>query len=167
MNTERKGNIFKAISTDICNTAKELNDGFYNDTASHTKTLAIDTRKCISDAKEELLTEIRRRKANDLTKAIFKCIVFCESRPDSFAVCLHSGRYLGCYICRGRLRKCPLCGKDFRCVKCSNDLSKKLLFFPGIEEFFDIPVSSVPNPPASSDLQGYDTDDTLPAVSGA
>ena len=44
---------------------------------------------------------------------------------------------------------------------------KKLLFFPGIEEFFDIPVSSVPNPPASLNLQGYDTDDTLPAVSGA
>ena len=190
MNTERKGNIFKAISTDICTTAKELNDGFYNDKASHTKTLAIDTRKCISDAKEELLTEIRRRKTNDSTKAIFKCIVFCESRSDSFAVCLHSRRYLGCHICRGRLRKCPLCGKDFRCVKCSNNLSKKSLFFPlcgkdfrcvkcsnnlskkslffrGIEEFFDIPVSSVPNPPASLDLQGYDTDDTLLAVRGA
>ena len=43
---------------------------------------------------------------------------------------------------------------------------KKPLFFPGIEEFFDIPVSSVPNPPASLDLQGCDTDDTLPTVSG-
>ena len=55
----------------------------------------------------------------------------------------------------------------FKCVKWSNDLPKNPLFFPGIEEFFDIPVSSVPNPPASLDLQGYHTDDTLPAVSGA
>ena len=47
------------------------------------------------------------------------------------------------------------------------DLPKKPLFFPGIKDFFDIPVSSVPNPPASLDLQGYDTDDTLHAVSGA
>ena len=55
----------------------------------------------------------------------------------------------------------------FKCVKWSNDLPKNPLFFPGIEEFFDILVSSVPNPPASLDLQGYDTGDTLPAVSGA
>ena len=166
-NTENKGHIFKAISTGICTTAKEISDEFYNDTANHTKTLDIDTRKCISDGKEELLTEIRRQNTNDTIKAIFKCIVCYESRPDSFAVCLHYGRYLGCHTCIGRLSKCPLCRKEFRCVKCSNDLPKKPLFFPGIEEFFDIPVSSVPNPPALLDLQGYDTYDTLPAVSGA
>ena len=167
VNTENKGHIFKAISTGICTTAKEISDEIYNDTANHTKTLDIDTRKCISDANEELLTEIRRRKTNDTIKAIFKCIVCYESRPDSFAVCLHCGRYLGCHTCIGRLSKCPLCRKEFKCVKCSNDLPKKPLFFPGIEEFFDIPVSSVPNPHTSLDLQGYDTDDTLPAVSGA
>ena len=102
----------------------------------------IDTRKCISDAKE-------------------------ESRPDSSAVCLHCGQYLGCHTYIGRLSKFPLCRKEFQCVKWNNDLLKKPLFFPGIEEFFDIPVSLVPNPPASLDLKGYDTDDTLPAVSGA
>ena len=32
--------------------------------------------------------------------------------------------------------------------------------------FFDIQVISVPTPPASLDLQEYDTDDTLPVVSG-
>ena len=55
VNTENKGHIFKAISTGICTTAKEISDEFYNETANHTKTLDIDTRKCISDAKEELL----------------------------------------------------------------------------------------------------------------
>ena len=49
--TENKGHIFKAISTGICTTAKEISDEFYNDTANHTKTLDIDTRKCINDAK--------------------------------------------------------------------------------------------------------------------
>ena len=127
----------------------------------------IDTRKYISDAKEERLTEIHRRKTNDTIKAIFKCIVCYESRPDSFAICLHCGRYLGCHTCIGRLSKCLLCRKEFKCVKCSNDLPKKPLFFPDIEEFFDISVSSVPNPLTSLHLQGYDTDDTLPAVSGA
>ena len=71
VNTENKGHIFKAISTGICTTAKEISDEFYNDTANHKKTLDIDTRKSISDAKEELLTEIRRRKTNDTIKAIF------------------------------------------------------------------------------------------------
>ena len=155
------------ISTGICTTAKEISDEFYNDTANYTKTLDTDTRKCISDAKEELLTEIRRRKTNDTIKKIFKCIVCYESRSDSFAICLDFGRYLGCLTFVGRLSKCPLCRKELKCVKCSNDLPKKPLFFPGREEFFDIPVSSVPNPPASLDLQGYDTDDTVPAVIGA
>ena len=88
-----------------------------------------------------------------------------ESWPGSFAVCLHCDQYLGCHICIEILSKCPLCRKDFKCVKCSNDLNKKT-FFPGIGKFFDIPVSSVPNPPAGLDLEGYDTDDTLPAVRG-
>ena len=117
------------ISTGICTTAKEINDEFYNDRANHTKTLDIDTRKCISDAKEELLTEIRRRKTNGTIKAIFKCIVCCESRSDSFAICLDCVRYLGCHTCIGRLSKCPLCRKEFNCVNCSNDLPKKNHYF--------------------------------------
>ena len=52
-------------------------------------------------------------------------------------------------------------------MKCSNELNKKPLFFPGIEIFFDIPVSSIPNPPARLDLEGYNADDTSLAVSGA
>ena len=51
--------------------------------------------------------------------------------------------------------------------KMDQRFSQKNIIFPCIEEFFDIPVSSVPNPPTSLDLQGYDTDDTLPADSGA
>ena len=94
VNTENKGNVFKEISDEI-----------YNDTANHTKTLDIDRRKCISDTKEELLTEIRRRKTNDTVKAIFKCIACYESGPDSFAISLHCGRYLGCHTCIGRLSK--------------------------------------------------------------
>ena len=87
-----------------------------------------------------------------------------ESWQGSFAVCLHCGRHLDCHICIGRLSKCPLSRKDSKCVKCSNDLNKKLLFFPSKENFFNIPVSSIPNPSARLDLKGCDTDDTLPAV---
>ena len=54
---ENEGNIFNIISTGICTTGKEISDEFYNGTENHTKTLNIDTRKCISDAKEDLLTE--------------------------------------------------------------------------------------------------------------
>ena len=167
VNTENKRNIFKAISTSIFTAAKEISDEFYNDTANHTKTLDIDTRKCIRNAKEEFLTKVGRWKINNTIKPIFKCIVCYETRPDSFAVCLHCGQYLGCHTCIERLSKCPLCSKESKYVKCSKDLSEEPLFFPEIEEFFNIPVSSVPNPPASLDLQGYDTDDTLHAVSGA
>ena len=69
VNTENKENIFKAISTCICTTAKKVNDEFYNDTANHTKTLGIDTRKCIHDAKVEVLSEIHKQKTNDSIKA--------------------------------------------------------------------------------------------------
>ena len=97
VNTENKGNIFNTISTGICTTGKEISDEFHSDTANHTKTLDIDARKYISDAKEELLTKIRRRKTNDTIKTIFKCILSYESRPNSFAVCLRCGQYLGCH----------------------------------------------------------------------
>ena len=167
VNTENKGHKFKSNSTGICTTAKEVSDEFYNDTANPTKTLDIDARKCISDAKEKLLTEIRGRKRNDTIMAVFKCIVCYESRSDSFAVCQHCGRYLGCHTCIGNPSKYPLCKKEFKCVKCSNNLPKKPLFFPGIEEFFDIPVSPVRNPHASLDLQGCNSDDTFSGVSGA
>ena len=167
VNTGNKRNIFKAISTGICTAAKEISDEFYNDTANHTKTLDIDTRKCIRNAKEEFLTKIGRWKINNTIKAIFECIVCYESRPDSFAVCLHCSQYLGCHTCIERLSKCPLSSKESKYGKCSKDLSEEPLFFPEIEELFNIPVSSVPNPPASLNLQGYDTDDTLHAVSGA
>ena len=68
--TENKGHVFKAISTGICTTAKEISDEFYNDTANHTKTLDIDTRKCINDAKWELLTETDVCIAIDILVAI-------------------------------------------------------------------------------------------------
>ena len=113
----------------VCTTTKEISDEFYNQIANHTKTLDIDTRKWISNAKEELLTKIRRRKTNDTIKAIFKLIVSYESRPDSFAVCLHWGRYLGCHTCIERLSICPLSRKEFKCVKSSNILQKNNYFF--------------------------------------
>ena len=124
-NTENKENIFKAISTGICTTAKEISDEFYSDTANHTKALDIDARECISDAKEELLTQIRRRKTYDTVKIIFKCIMCYQSRSDSFEVFLHCGEYLGCHTSIERLSKCPLRRKEFKYVKCSNDLSTK------------------------------------------
>ena len=162
VNTDNKGNIFKAIKNGISTTAKEISHEFYNYTANHTKTLYIDTRKCISDAKEESLTEIRRRETNETIMAIFKCIVRFESQPDSFAVCLYFGRCLCCHTCT----LLPYI-QEFKCVKCSKYLPKKPFFFPVIVGFFDIPISSVPNPPASLDLQRNDTDDTLHAVSDA
>ena len=75
VNTENKVNLSKANCTGICTTAKEISDEFYNGIANHTKTLDIDARKCISNAKEELLTEIRKQKTNGSIKTIFKCML--------------------------------------------------------------------------------------------
>ena len=179
-NNKNKGNMLEAISTGISLLLKKISDWFYNDTANPTETLDCDTRKCISDANnlvssagDEAVVVTKKfwRKfvngKNDTITATFKCVVCYESWQGGFAVCLDCGRYLCCHICIGRLSKGPLCRKDVANVWNIAMRLRKKTFFPGIEKFFDIPVSSVPNPPARLDLEGYDTDDTSPAVSGA
>jgi len=87
----------------------------------------------------EIRKEFKELKDSSM-KALFRCIVCFEPKPNCFLACHFCGRYLGCYSCIIKIKRCPICRKDFKCEICSVFLPRKPLFIPLIEDQMGIPA---------------------------
>lgn len=81
----------------------------------------------------ELKKELNNLKEYSI-KSLFRCLICYETKPNCYLSCYFCGRYLGCYSCVIKLKKCPLCYKTFQCEVCTADLPRKPQFIPLIEE---------------------------------
>jgi len=88
--------------------------------------------------KNEVVSEINRKKASINVSSSFRCVICFESKISKFMACYHCGRFLGCETCISKVDKCPLCRKAFQCISCGEAYPRTAFFIPGLAETVEI-----------------------------